>query len=284
MNYNKRAITITFGDCAENHVGMQQIGELSDGGFKYEDLLNFKNYFEQNYVLNSNSNLDPNSSPPMVTIKRKRINNNIITNLYNLKELGGLIDNPNVPDTYVLIIRGGVDYLLKEYNSNKYNLFEEQLNLPYDRKAFMKGKVVNKHARWNICFSNFSQEPDYENKMGTIINFNDVPLTNYIKCKLKEITGSELQGEGNYYYDTNKTGIGFHGDSERKKIIAIKLGEIIPFEYQWYFEGEPVGERIRLESGDGDIYMMDEIASGFNWKRRKIYTLRHAVGCKKYTL
>lgn len=330
MNYNKQAITITFGDRAENHVGMQQIGELSDCGFNYDDLLNFKSYF------------DLNSTPPMITIKRKKIknlnnigdniddnntnvnniddissvndninnniddninddinnningdnissvnddiNNNISTNLYNLKELAGLSNLQEVPDAYVLIIRGGVNYLLNEYNnSNKYDLFQEQLNLPYDKKAFMKGRVVNKHARWNICFSNFSQKPNYENKMGTIINFDEVPLTNYIKNKFEEITNSKLQGEGNYYYDTDKTGIGFHGDSERKKIIAVKLGEIIPFEYQWYFENEPVGERIHLQSGDGDIYMMDEIASGFNWKKRKIYTLRHAVGCKKYT-
>lgn len=31
--------------------------------------------------------------------------------------------------------------------------------------------------------------------------------------------------EGNYYYDINKTGIGFHGDSERKKVIAISLSD-----------------------------------------------------------
>lgn len=193
MNYNKQAITITFGDRAENHVGMQQIGELSDCGFKYDDLLNFKSYF------------DLNSSPPMITIKRKKIknlnnigdniddnntnvnniddigssvssvndninnniddnidddinnningdnissvnddiNNNVSTNLYNLKELAGLSNLQEVPDAYVLIIRGGVNYLLNEYNnSNKYDLFQEQLNLPYDKKAFMKGIFV----------------------------------------------------------------------------------------------------------------------------------------------
>jgi hypothetical protein len=148
--------------------------------------------------------------------------------------------------------------------------------------SFMKGRVVNKHARWNICFSDFSQSPDYENKKGTVVNFNDVELTNHIKQKLEEMTETVLQGEGNYYYDTSKTGIGFHGDSERKKIIGVKLGEIIPLEYQYYYEGNPVGDRIHLRSGNGDIYVMDEIASGNNWKKRKIYTLRHAVGSSKY--
>lgn len=287
MNYNKQAITITFGDRAENHVGMQQIGELSDCGFKYDDLLNFKSYF------------DLNSSPPMITIKRKKIKNlnnigdNIDdnnTNVNNIDDIGSSVSsvndniNNNIDDNIDDDINNNIngdnissvnDDINNNVSTNLYNLKE--------LAGLSNLQEVPEHARWNICFSNFSQEPNYENKMGTIINFDEVPLTNYIKNKFEEITNSKLQGEGNYYYDTDKTGIGFHGDSERKKIIAVKLGEIIPFEYQWYFEKEPVGERIHLQSGDGDIYMMDEIASGFNWKKRKIYTLRHAVGCKKYT-
>ena len=36
------AVTLTFGDCAENHVGMEQIGALSDSGFTLENLKNVK--------------------------------------------------------------------------------------------------------------------------------------------------------------------------------------------------------------------------------------------------
>lgn len=250
------AITITFGDRAENHVGMQQIGSLAERGFTYDDLLKFSEIFE--------------------------IYPDTIATIYNLKELAGLNDNPNVPNAYVLIIKGGVDAILNDIGLSHEDLFSEQLGLPYDKKAFMRGRVVNKHARWNICFSDFSQEPDYENKKGTVVNFDDVPITNHIKEMLENITKTKLQGEGNYYYDITSTGIGFHGDSERKKVIAVKLGEIIPLEYQYYYHGEPVGERIHLRSGEGDVYVMDEIATGFNWKKRNIYTLRHAVGCKKY--
>lgn len=32
----------------------------------------------------------------------------------------------------------------------------------------------------------------------------------------------------------------------------------------------------------GDIYIMDEIATGNNWKLRKTPTLRHAAGAPKY--
>ena len=43
-----------------------------------------------------------------------------------------------------------------------------------------------------------------------------------------------LEIEGNLYYDTSKCGIGFHGDSERKKVIACSLGKSRPIHWQWY--------------------------------------------------
>ena len=38
-------ITITFGDCSENHVGMEKIGDISDIGYTSKDLDNISNYF-----------------------------------------------------------------------------------------------------------------------------------------------------------------------------------------------------------------------------------------------
>ncbi len=34
------------------------------------------------------------------------------------------------------------------------------------KKAFMRGRVVNKKARWNNCYADFDQQPDYENRRG----------------------------------------------------------------------------------------------------------------------
>ena len=39
-------VTLTFGDQAENHVGMQKIGKLADSGFDYNDLVQAKTKFE----------------------------------------------------------------------------------------------------------------------------------------------------------------------------------------------------------------------------------------------
>ena len=33
----------------------------------------------------------------------------------------------------------------------------------------------------------------------------------------------------------------------------------------------------------GDMYIMSEKATGFDWKSKSKYTLRHAAGCQKYT-
>jgi hypothetical protein len=166
-------------------------------------------------------------------------------------------------------------------------LFNELINLNYDTKAFMYGIVVNKSARYNLCFSEEAQEPSYEEKKGRIISYDDVDCLNIIRHTIPEMIGDigfGLNAEANYYFNTKKTGIGFHGDSERKKVIAIRLGKTIPLHYQWFYKSEPIGSRIILNNiQHGDIYIMSEKATGYDWKKKNIYTLRHAAGSEKYT-
>jgi hypothetical protein len=92
-----------------------------------------------------------------------------------------------------------------------------------------------------------------------------------------------LNAEANYYYDVKKCGIGFHGDGERKKVVAFRMGVSMPLYYQWYQNSKPVGERFEIELNDGDMYIMSEKAVGFDWLKKKVATLRHATGCAKYT-
>lgn len=243
------AITLTFGDQAENHVGMQKIGSLADYGFTYDDLILAKNNFEA---------------------------------LGSVCQLIDLDKKVNGEMAYVLIIRNAVDKILSE-GANA--LFNEQNKLNPDKQAYMYGRVVNKKARYNLCFDVNKQNPDYVNKKGTVVSYAEVPLLRKIRDKLPDFLGDkakDLTVEGNYYYDVNNTGIGFHGDSERKKVIAIRLGKSIPLHYQWFLKGEPVGDRIKLKLNHGDIYVMSEKATGYDWKLKNIPTLRHAAGAKKY--
>jgi hypothetical protein len=254
-----KTFSLTFGDVAENHKGMQKIGSLSDHGFNLKDLLNIKSMFESKGC------------------KCELIN------------LHWLLDDENIQKqnpAYILIVKNAVNALLDDENG-KNLLFEEQDVLEKDTKAFMYGRVVNKHARHNLCFSEQHQEPTYEEGKGRVYAFNEVPLLNQIRVKLGEFLGEKamnLQAEGNYYYDVKKCGIGFHGDSERKKVVAIRLGATIPLCYTWYHNNENISDVMRINSIEhGDMYIMSEKATGFDWKSKSKYTLRHAAGCDKYT-
>jgi alkylated DNA repair dioxygenase AlkB len=53
---------------------------------------------------------------------------------------------------------------------------------------------------------------------------------------------------------------------------------MMPLQYQWFLRGKPTGEPTRLELQHGDLYIMSEKATGNDWKKRVIPTLRHVAG------
>lgn len=255
---NSKTFSLTFGDVAENHRGMQKIGTLSNVGFNLSDINKIKEWFEA-----------------------KGCKCNII-NLHLLLDENLQKEN----QAYLLTVKNAVNALLDDENG-KDLLFKEQDELEKDTKAFMYGRVVNKHARHNLCFGEAHQAPNYEEGMGTVYAFDEVPLLKKIRCGLGEIIGEKginLQAEGNYYYDIKKCGIGFHGDTERKKVIAFRLGAKIPLCYAWYHNNDVISDVITINNlKHGDMYVMSEKTTGFDWKSKTKYTLRHAAGCEKYT-
>lgn len=258
MDQLKSTITLTFGDQAENHIGMQQMGErVAEGeGFQWEDLEVIYNRLE---ALGA-------------TVER-----------YDLHDNEPELD---LPSAYLLVIRNAVSFFLPEEKDAHEACFQEQAALPVDKKAYMYGRVVQKHARWNLCFDNQSQEPNYPKGRGRVIAFEDIPLTHRIIDQFPIYFGEKarhLKGEGNYYYDTRTCGIGYHGDSERRKVIALRLGAPLSIYYQWYRHGAPVGYTMEIPLNGGDMYLMSEKAVGTDWKKSSIYTLRHATGAKKFT-
>jgi hypothetical protein len=255
---DSKTFSLTFGDVAENHKGMQKIGTLSNVGFNLNDMNKMKEWFEA-----------------------KGCKCNII-NLHWLLDENLQKEN----QAYLLTVKNAVNALLDDENG-KDALFKEQDELEKDKKAFMYGRVVIKHARHNLCFGEAHQAPNYEEGMGTVYAFDEVPLLKKIRCGLGEISGEKgtnLQAEGNYYYDVKKCGIGFHGDTERKKVIAFRLGAKIPLCYAWYHNNEVISDVNTIDNLEhGDMYVMSEKTTGFDWKSKTKYTLRHAAGCEKYT-
>lgn len=239
-----KSISITFGDVSENHYGNQKNGKLSLQGYSIEDLEFLKNKFEEKQIECELIRLDE-----------------VVE-----KDLGAGI----------LIIRDGLKY----FDINHNDLFNELVNLDWDKKYLCKrrGKVLNKHARYNLCFSNESQEPNYELGKGRIYSFNDLKNLNKLRNDLGDF-GDEfenLECEGNYYYN-KKCYIGYHGDTERKKVFALRLGATMNLKYSWYQYSKKVKDEFNFVLNSGDMYIMSAKAVGHDWKKRNILTLRHSA-------
>lgn len=249
-------ITLTFGESAENHTGMQMIGQTGDinTGYNIDDLKEIiENIKDINYIS------------------------------YELIELNQLTEN-NTEPAYILIIRNG----LSLFCNDRIKFYNDLFNLDWDKKYYdtRRSKVMNKQARYNLCFSDMDQEPIYEEKKGRIVSFDKIPMLKDMRNNLHKYLGAKsrkLMCEGNLYYDINKCGIGWHGDSERKKVIGVRLGCSMFLKYQWFHKSKPIGEIKTIKLDNGDIYIMSEKATGYDWKSRNKITLRHCAGALKYT-
>lgn len=247
----KKVYTITFGDVAENHAKMQKIGTLHDRGYSVEKLQN---------------------------IQEKLMGYGLITEMVDL--------NVGFDETFseakVLVIRRGAQFILGEETTA--GLMAENDKLTMDKMALMRGKVVNKVARWNLCFADEDQEPNYADGKGTVVAWKHLPKISRIRQVISEWTEDILlNGEANYYYDISQCGIGFHGDGERRKVFAVRMGETMPIYFKWFQNSEPVGLPFEVILNDGDMYIMSEKTVGFDWLKKKIPTLRHSTGCSKFT-
>lgn len=259
--YEDSVMTITFSECVENQVGMEQIGQKCKRGFNHSDLVLADLYFK---------------------------NIGCKTELYYLNDL--LYEN-DADDAHLLVIRNGVNKILENNGSlkNKNDVFDLLKNIKWDSKYFdtRRQKVLNKNARVNTCFSTFSQEADYINKKGTIHNFKDLDLLNILRNQISKI-GNEfenLNAEGNWYYNLENCGIGMHGDAERLKVLGVRLGnKPMNLCYRWYQRSKfkDIGKLFEIMLNPGDIYIMSEVSTGNNWKKKKIKTLRHCCGGDKW--
>lgn len=247
-------ITVTFGDVAENGNQMQQIGSMANKGFSYEELISAMKHFEDQGTK------------------------------CNLIDLNQFLSIENVMDkhAYILIIRGGLNVLL---NKPTNNLYQELNRLDWDKKELINGKVLNKIARHNLCFADFSQSPDYNQGKGRIVSFDDLEILGHVRNQLQKIMKKPFfVAEGNNYYDSSKTSINFHGDRERKLVFAIRLGCSMPLYFHWFKDSRPVGSLFQTTLHHGDCYIMSEKAVGTDCLKKDIFTLRHAAGPKNVIL
>ncbi len=259
-------ITVTFSDVAENGTRMQRIGSKIEQGEGY-------------------------SVGELKQIKEKMAKKGYACELINLNDaLNGtkLIAEPAA----VLIVRqlsqgvfGGEEQVEK--------LFRKMKGLRWDKNEWQKGKVVNLHARFKLCFSERKQRPNYAGKKGRIIAWKKLSLLKNVRKVLPKYFGAKaanLQGEGNFYFNKSNCYIRYHGDAERRKVIAFRFGASMPLHFQWFYGQQIAPRKFKiLKAGPsmtrilehGDAYIMSEKAVGTDWKRKIVPTLRHAAGMEE---
>ena len=297
------AITITFGDQAENHAGMQKIGKMQDSGFSIEDLQNISKLMGE-----------------------KGLDSELI-------ELNNFLPEEcrdNTENAAVLIIRG----LLNSFGMSADKLFHELKTVKWDTflVSTRTNEIQRKHARANICIANIKDIPNYtktdydlhinsiywqdenlsmlhkkqqdlrketgeriklskqeiQSNKGTTVKWETLSVLAQFKKYIEDNFGehaNNLVAEGNSYVSLKKCYIGPHGDTERKIVIAIRLGKSFPMYFHWYHKSKPIGELITLPIlNHGDVYIMSEKAVGKDWKSSSKITLRHSAGFVANTL
>lgn len=278
VDYKDQVITYTWCECGENHHGNQQIGQIAERGhgFMREDLNAAKLFAETNFgceteMFNLKMGLVDDSGNRLV-IRDK--NNEIV----------------KVNSAHFLIIRNFIPNILEKNNLTMGDLMTEVNSKYWDTKYWdtRRQKVLNKHARKNNCIAEIGQIADYEKGMGTIHSFDSMPIMNLLRNEFIKI-GEKFNfacGEGNLYEDggKKKNGIGWHGDSERRRVMSMRLGlnPSMPFYYRWKYRHKEIGKIMKWDINAGDVMVMSEWAVGTEWKSSSKVTLVHATGAKKY--
>lgn len=247
-------ITLTFAESGENHIGNEIIGSIAEEGYSVEDLVEVQQRF-------------PDRSE--------------LYDLTQLHDLEGYDNNGKLEPAYLLVVRNPFNCADDIYG--RLVTDEEHFGVNWDKKAYMKGRICNKLARHNLLFADlgphFKRFPDYENKKGTIYNYNYMPELKYLYDEISKFPNTtSFIIEGNYYYDISKTYIKGHGDKERRKVVGYRLGQSFPLHFQWFHRFKAVTHKETFILNHGDLYMMSSKAVGNDWGCSSQYTLRHSAG------
>ena len=166
---------------------------------------------------------------------------------------------------------------------------EQRDRVRYDRKYYdaKQKKTKNKRARFNVVFGEEAAQANDDFTQYTVAAFSSLPRLAAFREAMPRWLGpgaARLNAEGNHYYE-DKSGIGFHGDAERKVVVCLSLGKTSVLRYQWRLPGssEHLHDPVDISVGHGDVYVMSEKATGWDWRLRSKIRVVHAAGAKSYT-
>lgn len=258
----KWSIAWTFCECGENGNRMEKIGEKAKFGLKIKELEEIYYFLKKNH-------------------------SNVVPEMYYLSDdVAKKNKDFRFKDAAVLVIRNGVKLFL---NDEEYeNLIKKSLELKWDKKKYMYGRVCEAKMRYNICIADFSQKPDYENKKGRVVNFKNFKELKKIRDRIPKFFGEKSKVikvcEGNYYYNSEDCAIRPHIDDERSFVYALRLGEPTMVTWQWYQKSKPISKPITVKVNSGDFYIMSHYATGHIWGKGQEPALRHSAGPKRFRI
>jgi len=291
-------MSLTMAPGGENNRGMEIIGRMpiKGEGFTSKDIEGLGPYFEAKTQLA----MDKYGDRPVEVLDLNKLSGD--------DTIGELVDDDQ---GRVLILR---DYISNWHggHGSDVEIYKEIAPIRWDaeyldpnkyrteivdgKEVKVRGKRMNKLARTNLCFvADREQKPAVFEGKGTIYDLKKMKFLNAAVERLRNDIAKGLIDigsktkvvinvvEGNRYYDLKKTGIGFHGDTERVVVICLSIGcWNYPMRWQWFKDGMPVGKPIDIRLNSGDVYIMSEKSVGADWKKSSLYTLRHAAGANKY--
>ena len=252
---------ITFGEVAILHIGGKEYGKgRLENGFSTDELKNIaKNNLNTEYISISDklpSKLRKDNEAGIIVFRSvsKKQNNKdkkFVLGL-NKKEAG--------------------------------KLYFEQETVEYDQKYWdnRRKKTLNKRARYNIVFGKERIKHNDDYKQNSVSSFSDLKYLNKFRKRLHLILGmksKKLNAEGNKYFH-DKSGIGYHGDAERKIVICLSLGKSTTLRYHWRLphSSDHTLQPTDIKLNHGDVYVMSEKATGWDWKLRSKVRVVHGAG------
>ena len=259
---------ITFGEVSILHEGGEEIGgTIRLNGFSVDDLERIEKQI--------NDKSTELGSPPAQVVR-----------------LDGLLPEELREDNSaaVLLVRNGVHHIMNGDMTADILYAEQKEHVTYDKKYYdvRRARTLNKRARYNVVFGNEGRVASVDYRQCTIVPFGSLPHLNRFRVALGEVLGEQADGlsaEGNHYYH-DQSGIGFHGDGERKIVICASLGKTSTLRFHWRMSDETVHREeygpIDIEVCHGDVYIMSEKATGWDWRKTSRTRLVHAAGTDRY--
>jgi hypothetical protein len=195
---NSATWTFTFSERVENHKGMQTIGDLAPCGFTLDDLQSIATRAEADGCVTELMDLRTAVTTAATTT----------TASTSISPPTSSTGDGMAPGAWLLVVRGGLRALLADTAARgELQAETKALDSIVDKKAKMYGRVVDKNARWNLCFADDAQEPDYAAGRGRVVPFSQCPRLSDVRASLGRLCGSKgqnLKAELNYYYDVSK--------------------------------------------------------------------------------